>query len=106
MIKDFNISIVLVTLGEKGVYAVSKSGESISVPGISVAVADTIGAGDAFSAGFTFKYLQGAPLKECCRFGNITGAMSAARAGGMPNISTKELEDFIASQDATLAVAS
>ncbi len=106
MLKDFNISTVLITLGEKGVYAVSKSGESISVPGISVAVADTIGAGDAFSAGFTFKYLQGATLKECCRFGNITGAMSAARAGGMPNISTKELEDFIASQDATLAVAS
>ena len=100
MIKEFNISIVLVTLGEKGVYAVSKSGESISVSGISVAVDDTIGAGDAFSAGFTFKYLQGAPLEECCRFGNITGAMSAARAGGMPNISAKELEDFIASQDA------
>jgi fructokinase len=106
MIKDFSVSIVLVTLGEKGVYAVSKSGESISVPGISVTVVDTIGAGDAFSAGFTFKYLQGAPLKECCRFGNITGAMNAARAGGMPNILTKEIEDFIASRDATLAVAS
>ncbi len=106
MIKDFAISIVLVTLGDKGVLAVSKSGESISVPGISVTVADTIGAGDAFSAGFTFKYLQGAPLKECCQFGNITGAMSAARAGGMPSISTAELEAFISSQNTTLAVGS
>ena len=106
MIRDFSVSIVLVTLGEKGVYAVSKSGEKISVPGISVAVVDTIGAGDAFSAGFTFKYLQGATLSECCRFGNMTGAMNASRAGGMPNISTKELADFIASRDATLAVAS
>jgi fructokinase len=106
MIRDFAISIVLVTLGDQGVFAVSKSGESISVPGISVTVADTIGAGDAFSAGFTYKYLQGAALEECCYFGNITGAMSAARAGGMPNISTAELEEFISSKTTTLAVGS
>jgi fructokinase len=96
VMKDFGVSVVLVTLGDKGVVAADKSGEHISVPGIAVKVADTIGAGDAFSAGFTFRYLQGASLKECCKLGNMIGAMSAARSGGMPNIDAKEIQEFLA----------
>ncbi len=91
----FGIKTVLVTLGEDGVYAVDASGHEVSERGVSVTVVDTIGSGDSFSAGFVFKYLQGATLSESCRFGNLMGAMNASRKGGMPDISMAEIESFV-----------
>ncbi|NBW41724.1 carbohydrate kinase [bacterium] len=95
LINQFDINTILITLGEKGVLAIDKSLGSITVPGIPVTVVDTIGSGDSFSAGFTFKYLSGASLQECCQFGNITGAMHATYSGGMPIITRKSVKDFI-----------
>lgn len=42
--------IVVVTMGERGAYVASRSGVSTYVPGIATSVADTIGAGDSFTA--------------------------------------------------------
>jgi fructokinase len=95
VMQSFGIKTVLITLGEQGVCAVDASGTEITVPGIRVKVADTIGSGDSFAAGFTYKYLQGVSLEECCRFGNIIGAMNASRKGGMPDISRSEVEEFL-----------
>lgn len=95
VIKEFDVHTVLVTLGERGVYAIDALGHACTVPGISVQVADTIGSGDSFAAGFVFKYLQGAPLEECCYFGNLIGALNATKKGGMPDISRADLEAFL-----------
>jgi len=43
-------AMVVVTRGDRGAYAVAASGE-VDHPGDKVEVADTVGAGDAFSAG-------------------------------------------------------
>lgn len=94
VMQKYGIRTVLVTLGEDGVYAADASGQEISEPGMSVTVVDTIGSGDSFSAGFVFKHLQGASLSECCRFGNILGALNASRKGGMPLISLDDIESF------------
>ena len=53
-------------------------------------VVDSIGAGDSFNAGFVYKFIQGAPLKECQRFGNLTGAISTTAAGGTTAFSDKQ----------------
>lgn len=45
-------------------------------------VADAIGAGDSFNAGFIFKFIQGYSPQECQIFGNLIGAISTTRAGG------------------------
>lgn len=95
IIKDFGVNTVLVTLGEKGVYALDALGHECTVPGISVQVVDTIGSGDSFAAGFVSAYLSGAPLEECCYFGNLIGALNATKKGGMPNISPTELSLFL-----------
>ncbi len=92
----FELECVLVTRGAHGVFALHRSGEEVELPGISVTVADTVGSGDSFSAGFIARRLANAPLAECCRFGNINGALNAARKGGMPEISPQELEAFAA----------
>lgn len=106
LMKQYGISTVLVTLGEAGVYAIDSTGKEITVPGITITVSDTIGSGDSFSAGFAFKYLQKAPLAECCRFGNLMGAMNATRKGGMPDISPAEVEAFVSQHTSPLGCAS
>ena len=94
VMKRYGVKTVLITLGEDGVYAIDASGKESTVRGISITVADTIGSGDSFSAGFAFKYLQNANLEECCLFGNLMGALNATRKGGMPDVSAAELETF------------
>ena len=96
VMQSFGIKTVLVTLGEDGVFAIDNKGEETTVPGLSITVSDTIGSGDSFSAGFAFKHLAGASLRECCYFGNLMGAMNATRKGGMPNISPAEVSSFAA----------
>lgn len=95
VIKEFAVNAVLVTLGDQGVYALNALGHECEVSGISVQVVDTIGSGDSFAAGFVFTYLSGAPLEECCYFGNLIGALNATKKGGMPDISQEELKLFL-----------
>ena len=46
-------------------------------------VADTVGAGDSFDAGFLSEFVNGASLEACLRKGNLAGALSITRPGGI-----------------------
>jgi fructokinase len=94
MMEDWSLGCCLVTLGEHGAFAASVNGDKIYVPGVEIDVVDTCGSGDAFSAGFIYEYLQRKPLADCCRFGNLLGAMAATRRGGTAPISPVEIERF------------
>lgn len=65
----------VVKLGEAGAVAMTGS-ESVSLPAFPVEVVDTIGAGDAFNAGFISGRLRGWPLGEAVRLGTILGALA------------------------------
>jgi len=56
-------------------------------PGVPVQVADTIGAGDAFTAALTHYLLRGADLATLNEAGNRWGAWVASQAGAMPALS-------------------
>ncbi len=43
---------------------------------------DPVGAGDSFDAGFIHQFIRGGKDETCLKFGNVTGALSATRAGG------------------------
>jgi fructokinase len=90
MCERFSLSHVLVTRGADGVYGYKSDGEEVTIPGYKVAVVDTIGSGDAFTAGFVSKLLVGAPFGECCDFGNRLGAAVAQKKGGMSPCSIEE----------------
>jgi fructokinase len=94
LLAEGSISHCLITLGGKGALAVSSQGERVYVPGYEVKVVDTCGSGDAFTAAFFHAYLAGLPLAECCRQGNVLGAMVAAQAGATAPISRAEIEEF------------
>ncbi len=91
MAKRAGLEAVVVTLAEKGVFAASREGDLVYVPGFRVTVVDSLGAGDAFSAGFIHQSLRGASLREACAFGNLLGAVTATKRGGTPSISTDEI---------------
>lgn len=45
-------------------------------------VADCIGAGDSFDAGFISEFVKGSPLERCVEIGNIMGAINTTAHGG------------------------
>lgn len=95
VLERWPLSLVVVTLGAKGALAVSREAAAYS-PGRKVTVADTIGAGDAFTAGFVHKYLDGADLQTCCAYGNALGALVAGTNGGTEYIAPSQIEAFLA----------
>lgn len=78
--KRFNLSTVILTLGPAGceIWHEEKTFHSPACP---VEVVSTVGAGDAFSAGFLFNYLSGASLETAAAAGNKLAAEVAALPG-------------------------
>lgn len=75
MLAERGPGTVVVKLGSAGALALSGD-ESISCPAFPVEVVDTIGAGDAFDAGFLSGRLRGWSLSESVRLGTILGALA------------------------------
>ncbi|MBU0689992.1 MAG: carbohydrate kinase [Gammaproteobacteria bacterium] len=65
-IRVFGIGQVLVTCGAEGAWLVQRDGSEVSMmpKGAPITVADTVGAGDGFSAVFMFGQLQGWPGEQ------------------------------------------
>ncbi|GEN44539.1 carbohydrate kinase [Alkalibacillus haloalkaliphilus] len=59
---------VVITLGEEGIYYCSNDEEG-KVEAIRTEVADVTGAGDAFTAGIIYGFINGQSLQQACRFG-------------------------------------
>ena len=80
-ISDFGNTIVI-KRGSKGSICWNKGNQNEVTAYLNENVVDAIGAGDSFNAGFIFKYISGANLGECQKFGNLTGAINTTKAGG------------------------
>ncbi len=94
LIHQFQLESCLVTRGDKGVFALTEQGETAEYPANKVKVIDTIGSGDAFTAGFVIRLIEGESFAKCCEFGNRLGGMVAATKGGMTPISKAEIDSF------------
>jgi fructokinase len=79
-----------VTRGENGCLLWTGRGAA-EHPGFRVPIQDTVGAGDAFAAGFLHGLDLGWPLPLVAEFANRMGAVTAARAGATPEWSMEEL---------------
>jgi len=77
--------MVCVTRGGEGCLAFTQ-GESVRVAPERVTVVDTVGAGDAFTAGLIYARLQEWPLEKAARFANAVGGLAASKAGAMPEL--------------------
>jgi fructokinase len=79
----YRLRLVCVTRGNRGSLLVSAK-ICDAHPGFQVKVADTVGAGDAFTAALVSEYLRGASLAEMNETANHVGAWVASEAGATP----------------------
>ena len=80
----YPVRVVIVTLGGEGCLVCERDRAAVRCPGIQVAVADAVGAGDAFSAAFLASWLKGATAAEAAEAGNRRGAWVASQRGAVP----------------------
>jgi fructokinase len=83
LIEVYDVKLVCITRGERGSLLVSGR-ETSDHPGFRVKVADTVGSGDAFTAGLVHEYLRGASLEGMNEVANRVGAWVASEVGAMP----------------------
>lgn len=102
LLAEFPVELVCVTLGAHGSLLVSRSDRHYH-PGIPVEVADTIGAGDAFTAALSTYYLKGEPLPVLNEAANRWGSWVASQSGGMPPLPEAVRAEI---ENAIVAVAS
>jgi fructokinase len=87
------LRMVAVTCGGDGSLLVTRD-EWHAHPGHPVGVADTIGAGDAFTAAMTHYMLRGAGLATLNEAGNRWGGWVASQSGAMPPLTGDTLRDI------------
>lgn len=95
LVDEYGLKLVCVTRGGRGslIVAPRKSSEH---PGFKVQVADTVGSGDAFTAGLVHEYLHGASLDLMNEVANLVGAWVASEVGAMPTPKRGALEYSLA----------
>jgi len=90
-----NLKFIVVTLGERGAFAVSREGEKAYHPAFSIRLRDSVGSGDAFTAGFVDALLNDRSLPLACRYGNALGSVVAAQEGATQPLDRSQVDDFL-----------
>jgi fructokinase len=90
--EKFGWRAICVTLGEQGCAALV-GGEYVVAKGHPVAVADAVGAGDAFAASFLHGLAQQWPVRRVADFANRVGSLVASRVGATPEWHPSEMAE-------------
>jgi fructokinase len=90
-----DLKLVCVTRGSSGSLLVSAD-ERSEHPGFQVQVADTVGAGDAFTAALVHGYLRGTSLSQINDAANRVGAWVASQPGATPAAKAGSLAQTLA----------
>ena len=93
LIKDYNLDILVLTCGTNGSY-VFTADETSYIPTPKVEVADTVGAGDSFTATFVAQTLAGKTIHEAHAKAVAVSAYVCTQNGAMPSIPAELSENF------------
>lgn len=91
LLGKYNLKMLILTCGINGSYVFTPGNVSFQ-PTPKVEVADTVGAGDSFTAAFIASILKGLPVTEAHRKAVATSAFVCTHKGAMP-ILPKELTE-------------
>jgi fructokinase len=87
----YELELLCITRGEKGSLLITRD-DAAEHPGFAIQVADTIGAGDAFTAGLVYGYLRGSSLTAMNEAANRLGSLVASYSGGTPALNEEQLQ--------------
>ena len=90
---NLGVKNLLVTIGAKGVYYMTKE-ESIVIPTYEVKPIDTTAAGDCFNGVFATYLSRGLNAKDAIKFANLAASIAVTRIGAVPSLPTQnEIEE-------------
>lgn len=90
LLRRYHFKMVVLTCGTNGSYVFVPDGETSFMPTPKVEVADTVGAGDSFTAAFTASLLAGKTIKDAHERAVKVSAFVCTQKGAMPEL-PKEL---------------
>ena len=93
LLDTFRIKLVCITRGARGSLLVGEYAKH-EHPGIRVQVADTVGSGDAFTAGLVYHYLRRDSLRTTNEAANRMGSWVASQTGATPAPDEARLESI------------
>ena len=83
LISLYGLRLVILTKGADGSEVITPDARyRVECP--KVKIADTVGAGDSFTAAFVYSYLRGDSIEDCHRVANRISAFVCSRNGAMP----------------------
>jgi 2-dehydro-3-deoxygluconokinase len=91
-LRDRGVRWMAVKRGNKGSF-VADSFDSAEIPIYPMQVVDTIGAGDAYDAGFLAGLLEEMPVAECGRMASLMGAFAVSAHGDIESLPSRTVFD-------------
>lgn len=85
LIRKYDFKMVALTRGAKGSLILTSTKERSKLASKPVQIVDTVGAGDAFTAGLVLGLVTGATLEETHEFASNAAAFVCTQAGGTPH---------------------
>ncbi len=85
LLRRYHLEVIALTRGSRGAMLQTPH-ETVDCPGFSVVIADTVGAGDAFTAAMTIGLLARRPLMEVNRQACQVAAFVCSQPGATPKI--------------------
>ena len=94
----FQLETVIVTMGGEGAM-VAGEGRYFYNAGYKIQVADTIGSGDAFLAGFLYQLYNQAPLQAALDYASGLGALIATYDGACPDYDPAQINTLVLARE-------
>ena len=85
---ESGVSIVVITLGARGIKIVTSEGE-LQIPPFAVRAIDTTGAGDAACGALATALAHGSDITTAARRASAAGALAATKKGAVPSLPTQ-----------------
>jgi fructokinase len=85
LLKTNDLRLIALTRGADGATLISSTGERSDQPVAPTSIADTVGAGDAYTAALALGLLRGESLESINTWGNLIAAYVCSQPGGTPH---------------------
>lgn len=93
ILEKYNLNLLILTKGTEDSYVITPTETSFQET-YRVEVADTVGAGDSFTAAFVAAYLHGRPIEQAHKLAVEVSAYVCLQHGAMPKLADAYLELF------------